>query len=100
VEGAAIVVPPSDSAALAAAIVAAADDKSYGEYDPERRRSLAQQLSKTDGLRQFAAAALGLAPVAPTMGASRVGSSETTRSMEEPGGQLGEETARAAINAG
>ena len=65
VEGAAIVVPPADSAALAEAILGAADDEGYGECDPELQRRLAQQLSREDGLNKFAAAALGLAPIAP-----------------------------------
>jgi colanic acid biosynthesis glycosyl transferase WcaI len=64
-EGAAIVVPPADSAALAEAILGAADDEGYGECDPELQRRLAEQLSRVDGLNQFAAAALGLAPIAP-----------------------------------
>jgi colanic acid biosynthesis glycosyl transferase WcaI len=68
VQDAAMIVPPGDPVALADAILGAASDKVYGECSPERRRSLARQLSKTDGLRQFAVAALGSASVARRSG--------------------------------
>ena len=66
VEGAAIIVPPGDSTALAKAILEAVAGKNNGECDPEPQRRLAEQLSKVDGLRQFAAAALDETPFAPT----------------------------------
>jgi len=69
VDGAAIVVPPADPAALAEAIAAAADAGPEEGEAPGRRRRLAEQLSKSDGLRAFEAIAIPSDPIAPGVGA-------------------------------
>jgi colanic acid biosynthesis glycosyl transferase WcaI len=68
-QNAAIIVPPGDSAALAEAIAKASQDKTHDEAAAARRRSLSEQLSKTDGLRDLEAVAIRWEPIAPRLGA-------------------------------
>jgi colanic acid biosynthesis glycosyl transferase WcaI len=84
--GAAIVVPPGEAAALAEAIATALD---AGPDDPAmaaRRRSLAERLSKTDGLRNFRALAISWTPIARSPGFGVVAGADAS---ERRGGAAG-----------
>ncbi len=82
VEGAAIVVPPANAAALAEAIEQAADAGTEEAGAARRRRRLAEQLSKPDGLRNFNAFAIGWQPISPARDVASVGAPEA---VERPG---------------
>jgi colanic acid biosynthesis glycosyl transferase WcaI len=82
VDGAAIVVPPADAVALAEAIAMAADAGPEEGEAPARRRRLAAQLSKSDGLRSFDAIAIPGDPIAPGLGAP---GPATIRATARPG---------------
>jgi colanic acid biosynthesis glycosyl transferase WcaI len=86
VEGAAIVVPPGDAAALAEAIAQAADAGPEDAAAARRRRRLAEQLSKTDGLRNFEATAIRWKPISQGLDVATVG---TPEAIEQPGEAAG-----------
>ncbi len=85
-ENAAIVVPPGDAAALAEAIERAADAGCEDAGAARRRRRLANQLSKTDGLRNFEAIAIRWRPISQELDAAIV---RARGAIEQPGEAAG-----------
>ncbi len=83
VAGAAIVVPPADAEALAGAIAEAADAGCEDPARARRRRSLAERLSKPDGLEDFKAFAIRWAPIAPQRHIAAVGAGEAVKAPGE-----------------
>ncbi|MGD0187773.1 MAG: WcaI family glycosyltransferase [Roseiarcus sp.] len=84
-DGAAIIVPPGDAATLARAIERAADAP-FNEGAAGRRRRLAEQLSKPDGLRNFKALAVRWGPIPAALAAPGAGTAEVLEPPRDAAG--------------